>query len=137
MLSAFLRPFKLPGFQVAVSTVRPSRVNHSQTSGYRTYVARQSKSHAPIRETSAANFSLRRSTAQAIRANVLVRATTATFLCTLANRLFAQRPSAVSFCARCERAARAPWISSFRRYLFPRLLMPRSFGLLPVVDCLG
>ena len=28
----------------------------------------------------------------------------------------------------------APWISSFRRYLFPRLLMPRSFGLPPVVN---
>ena len=32
------------------------------------------------------------------------------------------------------KAARAPWISSLRRYRLPRLLMPRSFGLPPVVN---
>ena len=34
-------------------------------------------------------------------------------------------------------AERAPWISSLRRYLLPRLLMPSSRGLPPVVICRG
>jgi hypothetical protein len=43
MLSAFLRPFKLPGFQVAISTVRPSRVHLSQTSSVHRCVTPQDR----------------------------------------------------------------------------------------------
>ena len=35
------------------------------------------------------------------------------------------------------KADRAPWISILRRYLLPRLVIPKSFGLPPVVACRG
>ena len=49
----------------------------------------------------------------------------------------ARSPTGRAACrAQPRRAApRAPWISCRRRYVLPRLLMPSSFGLPPVVNC--
>jgi hypothetical protein len=54
-----------------------------------------------------------------------------------ASNPFAQRPSGVSRFAIDGSAERAPWMSNFRRYLLPRLLILERRGLPPVVDCLG
>ena len=80
------------------------------------------------------NLSPRRSTAQAILASLLANATMATLGWARSSSALAHRPSGVSRSATWGNAARAPWISSLRRYLLPRLLMPRSFGLPPVVN---
>ena len=78
-----------------------------------------------------------RSVAQAIRASLLARATTATLRCARARRSRSHAPRGVCALASQGRAARAPWISNVRRYVFPRFVMPRSFGLPPVVCCRG
>jgi hypothetical protein len=85
----------------------------------------------------AANRSPRRFTAQAIRVSLLAKATTATLRWARLMSPFAHRPSGVSRAATKGSAARAPWISCRRRYLFPRLLIPNSFGLPPVVNWRG
>src|SRR3984957_17653798 len=81
-----------------------------------------------------ANRSPRRSTAQAILASLLAKATIATLRWARLASPFAHRPSGVSRSATWASAARAPWISCLRRYLLPRLLIPSSFGLPPVVN---
>src|SRR5204863_1496522 len=48
-----------------------------------------------------------------------------------------QLPSTPSVVASEGSAARALWISKVRRYLLPRLVMPSSLGLPPVVACRG
>ena len=49
----------------------------------------------------------------------------------------ATQPCAVALLARKGMAARAPWISSLRRYLLPRLLIPSRRGFPPVVAWRG
>ena len=85
----------------------------------------------------ASNGFPRCSTAQAILASLLAKATTATLRWVLRISSFAHRPSGVSRSAIWGSAARAPCINCLRRYLLPRLLIPSSFGLPPVVNCLG
>jgi hypothetical protein len=78
-----------------------------------------------------------RSTAQAIRASLLASATTTVFTCARARRPRNHLPSAVSVPESGVIAARAPWISSLRRYTLPRLVIPFRRGLPPVVCCRG
>src|SRR5277367_7076771 len=75
----------------------------------------------------ASNGFLRCSTAQAILASLLAKATTATLRWALLISSFAHRPSGVSRSAIWGGAARAPRINCLRRYLLPRLLIPSSF----------
>ena len=72
-----------------------------------------------------------------IRASLAASATTTVFTCARASSPRSQPPSGVSLLDKVGRAARAPWISILRRYLLPRLLIPSSFGLPPVVICFG
>jgi hypothetical protein len=60
---------------------------------------RLAKAYAAPGNSLAANLSPHRSTAQAIRAGLLAKATTATFLWTQASKPFAHRPRAVSHSA--------------------------------------
>src|SRR4029077_8135074 len=73
------------------------------------------------------------STAQAIRASLLAKATAATLLWTrvVSWASHALRPE--DCFAFCWRTARAPCTRSLRKYEFPRLLIPSSFCLPPVV----
>ena len=121
-------PFRLSGH--LASTTRKHRLGH------RTYAARQqSKSHAPISRSSEllpppqhrpgdpGQF-----IGESDDRDILVY-----------SRQQALRPASQCriLLRKMRESRRAPSISSFRRNLFPRLLMPRSFGLPPVVDCLG
>src|SRR3954469_18027670 len=72
-----------------------------------------------------------------VRASLAASATTTVFTCARAVRLRSQLPSGVSLLESVGRAARAPWISILRRYPLPRLLIPSSFGLPPLVICRG
>jgi hypothetical protein len=81
----------------------------------------------------AANTVSCRSNAQAIRTSLLASATTTVFPCARLSRPRSQLPSGVAVLDSPGRAARAPWTMSLRRYLLPRLVIPSSFGLPPVV----
>jgi hypothetical protein len=61
------------------------------------------------------NVSLRRNSAQAMRASLLANATTAAFLCILARSARNHPPSGVSLLESAGRTALAPWISRLRR----------------------
>src|ERR1700730_15251841 len=61
------------------------------------------------------NVSLRRNTAQAMRASLLANATTAAFLCTLARSARNHPPSGASLLESVGRTALAPWIRNLRR----------------------
>jgi transposase InsO family protein len=78
-----------------------------------------------------------RSTAQAIRASLLASATITVLRWVRALRPRSQLPNWPLVVASDGSAAQAPWISSVRRYLLPRLVMPSSLGLPPVVACRG
>jgi hypothetical protein len=73
------------------------------------------------------------STAQAIRASLLASATMAVFRCARVSRLRNHSPRRVLLDASGDIAARAPWISNFRRYLLPRFVMPTSRRIFPPV----
>jgi hypothetical protein len=95
------RAIKFYRFPSCRSTVRPSRFHHSQTSlAAKVLIAQRPYPYAVASKSPTANFSPRRSTAQAIRASLLARATTAIFLCIRASKPFAQRPSGVRRSAR-------------------------------------
>src|SRR5205085_12408426 len=85
----------------------------------------------------AANAVSLRSNAQAIRTSLLASATTAVLPCARLSRPRSQLPSGVVVLDSEGRAARAPWMMSLRRYLLPRLVIPSSFGLPPVLACRG
>src|SRR5580698_10416702 len=70
-------------------------------------------------------------TAHAIRVILLASATTATFECFFSPSLSIQGPKLCWLLLSRANAARAPSTKSFRRYWFPRLLIPSSFGLPP------
>src|SRR5215213_2478714 len=72
-----------------------------------------------------------------MRAILAASATTTAFGCVRDSRRRNQAPNLPAVLARCGMTARAPWISILRRYLLPRLVMPRSLGLPPVVDWRG
>ena len=72
-----------------------------------------------------------------VRASLAASATTTVFTCARAAKSRSQPPKGVPLLDSVGRAARAPWISILRRYPLPRLLIPSSFGLPPVVICLG
>jgi len=78
-----------------------------------------------------------RSSAQAIRASLLARATTTVLPCARLSNPRSQLPSGVGVLDSDGRAARAPWMMSLRRYLLPRLVIPSSLGLPPVVAWRG
>src|SRR3982750_4195866 len=80
---------------------------------------------------------VRDSTAQAIRASLLAKATTAVFACARARRPRSHAPSGVALRDSGRRTERAPGIRSLRRSLFPRFLMPNSLALPPVLACRG
>jgi hypothetical protein len=119
-------------------TVRPSRrhplANPACTTGASLRPSEPLRGHGTA---FASNGFPRCSPAQAILASLLAKATTATLRWALLISSFAHRPSGVSRSAIWGSAARAPWINCLRRYLLPRLLIPSSFGLPPVVNCLG
>jgi hypothetical protein len=81
----------------------------------------------------APNSSPRRKTAHAIRASLLARATTATFLCARFISARSQCPRGVGPLASIGNADRAPWMINLRKYLLPRLVMPTNRGLPQVV----
>ena len=72
-----------------------------------------------------------------MRAILAAKATTTMLLCDRARSPRNQMPIAVAVLLSTGIAALAPWISILRRYLLPRFVIPRSFGLPPVVACLG
>ena len=72
-----------------------------------------------------------------IRASSAASATTAAFTRARASRPRSHPPGGVSPLDSAGRAARAPWMSTLRRCTSPRLPIPRSLGLPPVVICLG
>lgn len=72
-----------------------------------------------------------------MRASLLASATTATLGCARASSLCSQRPSLVVCSLSRPITARAPCTSRYRRYLLPRLVIPSSFGLPPVVAWRG
>src|ERR1700735_1379514 len=118
-------------------TVRPSRLHPLASLHDRRFRSDRTNLYAATDTALASNGFLRCSTAQAILASLLAKATTATLRWALLISSFAHRPSGVSRSAIWGSAARAPWINCLRRYLLPRLLIPSSFGLPPVVNCLG
>ena len=73
----------------------------------------------------------------AVRASLLAKATTATFVCTRCVSARSEPPRGVALVSSPGRADRAPWISSLRRYLLPRLVMPTRRGLPLVVTWRG
>lgn len=72
-----------------------------------------------------------------MRASLPAKATVATLRWTRAMRPRSHAPSGVLLLSSEGRAARAPWISNLRKYLFPRLVMASSLSLPPVVTCRG
>ena len=74
----------------------------------------------------AANLCCRRSTAQAILASLLAKATTATLRWARPNSAFAHRPSGVSRSATKGGAARAPWIGCFAEICVAALADPEQ-----------
>src|SRR3954463_728136 len=119
------------------STVRPSRFHHQQIS----WAGRQLVPVRPIYNAASAvvvlKSSPRRSIAQAIRASLLASATTAAFLCVRPISARSHSPRGVPLLDSLGRADRAPWISSLRRDLLPRLVMPTRRALPPVVTWRG
>src|SRR4029077_7930784 len=81
----------------------------------------------------AANAVSLRSNAQAIRTNLLASATTTVLPCARLSKPRSQLPSGVAVLDSEGRVARAPWMMSLRRYLLPRLVIPSSFALPPVL----
>ena len=78
-----------------------------------------------------------RNSAQATRISFAASATTTLLPCARASRPRSQAPSGVGLLASGGKAARAPWMINLRKYLLPRLVIPSSFGLPPVVGCRG
>ena len=72
-----------------------------------------------------------------MRAIFAASATTATLGWVRARIARSHDPTAVLLLVNEGIADRAPWISILRRYLLPRFVMSRSFGLPPVVACRG
>jgi hypothetical protein len=112
-----IAPFFKPGFRSAVRLFGPLFVTSRrprQPIGIR---CRSTKTYAARASRAAQKASPRLSTAQAILASLLAKATIATFLWALPSKAFVHRPSAESRAATRGKAALAPWISSFRMYL--------------------
>ena len=65
------------------------------------------------------------------------KATTAVLMCARDINPRSHSPISVFPLAKAGRAARAPWMSIRLRYPLPRLVIPRSRGLPPVVNCRG
>ena len=72
-----------------------------------------------------------------MRAILAASATTTVLECALASSPRNHCPSRVLLRLKVGKAARAPWISIFRKYLLPRFVMPSRRGLPPVVACRG
>ena len=110
---------RIPGCR---STVRPSRfpppANIKGRSAHKD--ARPTSSNYASAEPAILKVFPCRMTAQAMRASLLASATTAAFLCILANRPRSHAPNEVGLSRSVGKAARAPWIKSSRRYLLPR-----------------
>jgi hypothetical protein len=115
-------------------TVRPSRFHHPQILYARDagWSPRADPLYAAASRPAANTVSCR-SNAQAIRTSLLASATTTVFPCARLSRPRSQLPSGVAVLDSPGRAARAPWMMSLRIYLLPRLVIPSSFGLPPVV----
>src|SRR5688500_5976101 len=64
-----------------------------------------------------------------MRAILAASATTTVLECALASRPRSHWPSRVLLRLNVGKAARAPWISIFRKYLLPRLVIPSRRGL--------
>jgi len=76
--------------------------------------------------------------AQAIRASLLANATTISLRWKPRSIMpFSQHPSGVSLCDNDGSASLAPWTSRVRKQVLPRLEIPISCGLPPVVCCRG
>ena len=72
-----------------------------------------------------------------MRAILAARATTTVLEWALASSPRNHCPSRVLVRLKVGKAARAPWMSIFRKYLLPRLVIPSKRGLPPVVACRG